>query len=77
MQIRDRVNSDRTACVLLPSGIRLSFAELEARANRLVHTFRQAGLGAGDIDCVADQPGTPIAEGRGLVKKHSQRLVDR
>lgn len=52
MQIRDWVDSDKTALVLHPSGIRLSFAELEARANRLAHYFRRAGLREGDTIAV-------------------------
>lgn len=52
MQIRDWIDSDKTALVLHPCGIRLSFAELEARANRLAHYFRQAGLREGDTIAV-------------------------
>ena len=48
MQIREHVNSDKPAIVLHPSGIVISFAELEARANRLAHHFRQFGLREGD-----------------------------
>ena len=35
-----------------PSGVRISFAELEARANRLAHHFRNAGLREGDTVAV-------------------------
>jgi long-chain acyl-CoA synthetase len=48
MQIREHVDSDKPALVLYPSGITLSFAELEARANRLAHLFRGAGFKQGD-----------------------------
>jgi fatty-acyl-CoA synthase len=48
MQIREHIDSDRPAIVLHPSGTVISFAELEARANRLAHHFRRAGLREGD-----------------------------
>ncbi len=51
MQIRDHVHSDRPALILHPAGITLRFAELEARANRLAHYLRAAGLTEGD--CIA------------------------
>jgi long-chain acyl-CoA synthetase len=52
MQIREWINADRPAIILYPSGIRLSFADLEARANRLAHYFRRAGLTEGDTVAV-------------------------
>jgi long-chain acyl-CoA synthetase len=52
MQIREHVDSARPAIIVHPSGIELSFAELEARANRLAHCFRRAGLVEGDTVAV-------------------------
>jgi long-chain acyl-CoA synthetase len=48
MQIRQHVGADKAAIILHPSGTVISFDELEARANRLAHRFRQAGLHEGD-----------------------------
>lgn len=48
MQIRGHVGSDRPALVLEPSGVSVSFGELEGRANRLAHRFREHGLREGD-----------------------------
>jgi long-chain acyl-CoA synthetase len=48
VQIREHVASAKPAIILHPSGTVLSFAELEARANRLAHYFRLAGLREGD-----------------------------
>src|SRR4030081_1575622 len=48
MQIREHVGSGRPAVILYPSQTVIDFAELEARANRLAHFFRQAGLREGD-----------------------------
>lgn len=48
MQIRQHVGADKPAAILHPSGTVVSFDELEARANRLVHRFRRAGLREGD-----------------------------
>jgi len=47
MQIRDHV-SNKPAVILHPTGTVVTFAELEARANRLAHHFRKAGLREGD-----------------------------
>jgi long-chain acyl-CoA synthetase len=52
MQIREWADSDKPAIILHPSGTVLSFAELEARANRLAHYFRRAGLAEGDTIAV-------------------------
>ena len=52
MQIRDWVSATNPAIVLHPSGIEVSFAELEARANRLAHYLRKAGLREGDTIAV-------------------------
>jgi fatty-acyl-CoA synthase len=52
MQIRQWADSDRPAVILHPSGTALGFAELEARANRLAHCFRSAGLVEGDTVAV-------------------------
>ncbi|MDV3132965.1 fatty-acid--CoA ligase FadD4 [Mycobacterium sp. 29Ha] len=48
MQIREYVDSGKPALILYPSGQAIDFAELEARANRLAHFFRQAGLREGE-----------------------------
>ncbi|WP_068184103.1 fatty-acid--CoA ligase FadD4 [Mycobacterium sp. UM_CSW] len=48
MQIRQHVGADKPAVILYPSGTVVTFDELEARANRLAHRFRQAGLREGD-----------------------------
>jgi long-chain acyl-CoA synthetase len=50
MQIRDTAvaTPDKPAIVMYPSGTAVTFAELEARANRLAHHFRNAGLREGD-----------------------------
>ena len=48
MEIRGHNESAKPAVILHPSGITLSFAELEARANRLAHYFRRCGLVEGD-----------------------------
>jgi long-chain acyl-CoA synthetase len=48
MQIREQVDSAKPAVILYPSQTAIGFAELEARANRLAHFFRRAGLRGGD-----------------------------
>ncbi len=52
MQIRDHCSastgSAKPAIILHPSGTVVTFDELEARANRLAHHFRKAGLVEGD-----------------------------
>jgi long-chain acyl-CoA synthetase len=48
MQIREHADSGKPAVILYPSQTVIDFAELEARANRLAHFFRQAGLREGD-----------------------------
>ena len=50
MQIREHAvaNPDKPAIIVHPSGTVLTFAELEARANRLAHFFREHGLREGD-----------------------------
>jgi long-chain acyl-CoA synthetase len=50
MQIREHAEAhpERPAVILHPSGKQVSFAEMEAGANRLAHHFRQAGLVEGD-----------------------------
>jgi len=50
MQIREHAQAtpDKPAVIMYPSETVLTFAELEARANRLAHFFRQQGLGEGD-----------------------------
>ena len=49
MQIREHLDATNPAVILHPSGTVLSFGELEARANRLAHYFRAAGLVEGDV----------------------------
>lgn len=48
MQLRDHVGTTKPAVVLHPSGMVVTFAELEARANRLAHFLRRVGLVVGD-----------------------------
>jgi long-chain acyl-CoA synthetase len=48
MQIRAHLGADKPAIILYPAGTVITFDELEARANRLAHYFRQAGLVEGD-----------------------------
>ena len=48
MQIRAHVDSEKPALILHPSGTVVGFAELETRANRLAHYFREEGLREGD-----------------------------
>lgn len=48
MQIREHRRSEKPAVVMYPSGAVVTFGELEARANRLAHCFRAAGLREGD-----------------------------
>ncbi|KUI44710.1 acyl-CoA synthetase [Mycobacterium sp. GA-1199] len=54
MQIREHAEAtpDKPAVIMHPSGITVTFAELEARANRLAHHFRRAGLVEGDTVAV-------------------------
>ncbi|WP_156689251.1 fatty-acid--CoA ligase FadD4 [Mycobacterium sp. Marseille-P9652] len=49
MQIREHCGSGKPAVILYPSGTVVTFDELEARANRLAHYFRRAGLREGDV----------------------------
>ncbi len=50
MQIRDTAvaTPDKPAIIMHPSGVVVTFGELEARANQLAHLFRSAGLVEGD-----------------------------
>src|ERR1700744_4505732 len=48
MQIRPFMGADKPAVILYPSGTVVTFDDLEARANRLAHRFRKAGLREGD-----------------------------
>ncbi len=54
MQIREhaRATPDKPAVILHPSGAVVTFGEMEARANRLAHAFRAAGLREGDVVAV-------------------------
>jgi long-chain acyl-CoA synthetase len=54
MQIREHAaaNPDKPAVIIHPSGTVATFGELEARANRLAHYFRRAGLVEGDTIAV-------------------------
>jgi long-chain acyl-CoA synthetase len=51
MQIREHV-STKPAVIIHPTGTVVTFADLEARANRLAHRFRTAGLREGDTVAV-------------------------
>jgi long-chain acyl-CoA synthetase len=50
MQIREHAEAtpDKPAVIMHPSGTVVTFAEMEARANRLAHFFRRHGLKEGD-----------------------------
>lgn len=50
MQIRDTAvaTPDKPAVIMYPAGTVVTFGELEARANKLAHLFRDAGLVEGD-----------------------------
>ncbi|MDQ2636215.1 MAG: fatty-acid--CoA ligase FadD4 [Actinomycetota bacterium] len=54
MQIREHAEAtpDKPAVIMHPSAAVVTFGELEARANRLAHHFRQAGLVEGDTVAV-------------------------
>ena len=54
MQVREHAEAtpDKPAVILYPSGTRVTFGELEARANRLAHLFRAHGLREGDVVAV-------------------------
>jgi fatty-acyl-CoA synthase len=52
MQLRDHAGSTKPAVVLHPSAKLVTFADLEARANRLAHFLRRAGLAPGDTIAV-------------------------
>jgi fatty-acyl-CoA synthase len=49
MQIREHVGAGKPAVILHPRGTIVTFDDLEARANRLAHHFRGAGLTEGDV----------------------------
>ncbi|OMC16075.1 fatty-acid--CoA ligase FadD4 [Mycobacterium colombiense] len=53
MDLRDHAASTKPAVILHPSGVTVSFDELEASANRLAHYLRRQGLAAGDTIAVA------------------------
>src|ERR1700743_2761986 len=48
MQIRPFIGADKPAVILYPYGTLVTFDALAARANRLAHRFRAAGLREGD-----------------------------
>ena len=54
MQIREHAEAtpDKPAVIIHPAGTVVTFNELESRANRLAHHFRQAGLVEGDTVAV-------------------------
>ncbi|OBH43428.1 fatty-acid--CoA ligase FadD4 [Mycobacterium mantenii] len=52
MQIRQWVDCERAALIVHPAGVEISFAQLEARANRLAHYLRGVGLREGDTVAV-------------------------
>jgi fatty-acyl-CoA synthase len=49
MQIRAHLGNGKPAVILHPRGTVITFEDLEARANRLAHYFRDAGLAEGDV----------------------------
>ncbi|MGC2653588.1 MAG: fatty-acid--CoA ligase FadD4 [Mycobacterium sp.] len=49
MQIREHLGNGKPAVILHPRGTVVTFDDLEARANRLAHYFRAAGLAEGDV----------------------------
>ena len=49
MQIREHLGTGKPAVILHPRGSVVTFDDLEARANRLAHYFRAAGLVEGDV----------------------------
>jgi long-chain acyl-CoA synthetase len=49
MQIRAHLGNGKPAVILHPRGTVVTFDDLEARANRLAHYFRAAGLVEGDV----------------------------
>ncbi len=49
MQIRAHLGNGKPAVILHPRGTVITFDDLEARANRLAHYFRDAGLAEGDV----------------------------
>lgn len=52
MQLRDHAGSAKPAVILHHSGVVVTFAELEASANRLAHFLRRSGMVAGDTVAV-------------------------
>lgn len=52
MDLRDHAASTKPAVILHPSGVRVSFGQLEANANRLAHYLRRQGLATGDTIAV-------------------------
>ena len=54
MQIRQHAEAtpDKPAVIMYPAGTVVTFGELEARANRLAHALRAAGLREGDVVAV-------------------------
>jgi len=52
VQIREWISSAKPVVILHPSGTEVSFSELDARANRLAHYLREAGLREGDTVAV-------------------------
>jgi long-chain acyl-CoA synthetase len=48
MQIRPHTGANKPAVILHPSGTVITFDDLEARANRMAHRLRRAGLREGD-----------------------------
>jgi long-chain acyl-CoA synthetase len=62
MQIRDTAvaTPDKPAVIMHPSGIVVTFGELEARANQLAHYFRAAGLVEGDAVAILMENGEHV-----------------
>ena len=75
MQIRDHAEAhpDKPAVIMHPSDTSVTFGELEARANRLAHFFRQAWSARGRRG--RDPDGEQRALPRGDVGGSAQRSV--
>ena len=56
-----RQHPDRAALICVPSGLRCSYAELDAAANRAAHALRQLGLAPGDSIAFCLPNGTAFA----------------
>jgi acyl-CoA synthetase (AMP-forming)/AMP-acid ligase II len=77
MQIREHLGADKPAIILHPSGVVVTFDELEARANRLAHYFRCAGLVEGDaVAILMENQHPPDRAGSRLHRRQQRRQSD-